>query len=97
MNSRNATVEFPNAPLKVFPNPKAGMNPSASSVIILGQSIETVIHMSSEPKNTPKTLHASVLSPPDEGMNRDPMIRASDSTRKIISFVFFCFIQVLLV
>ncbi len=59
---------------------------------MLGQSMEIVIHISSDPKNTPKTLQASVLSPPAGGMNREPMIMAMERRVKIVSFELFFFI-----
>ena len=86
MKSRNATVEFPNAPENVFPKPNAGMKPSARSVIMLGQSMEIVIHMSREPKNTPMTHQAFGVSPHISGMNREPIMNTRDNTRKNVSF-----------
>ena len=86
VKSKNATVEFPNAPAKVFPKPKTGRKPSARSVIMLGQSIEMVIHISREPKKTPRTPQAFGVSPHISGMKREPMISARDNTRKNVSF-----------
>ena len=86
VKSKNATVEFPNAPAKVFPNPKTGRNPSARSVIMLGQSIEIVIHISNDPKKTPSTAQAFGVSPQNSGMKREPIISVSERTRKKLSF-----------
>lgn len=102
---RNATVVLPNAPENVLEKPNVGIKPSASKVIMLGQSMEIVIHISREPKNTPSTPIASEESPSNSGTNLDPIMIASDRIRKIVSlllllfitkplspFIFFCFV-----
>ena len=63
MKIRKATVVLPKAPRKVPANPKLGSSPRASRVIRLGQSMEMVIHMISDPRKTPSTPRASVDSP----------------------------------
>ena len=88
VNSRNATVVLPNAPAKVLENPKVGRKPSAISVIMLGQSMEIVIHKISDPKNTPSTPSASCDSPHMPGISLDPMITASARIRNAVSFTF---------
>ena len=96
VNSRKATVVLPNAPANVPENPNIGISPRASSVIILGQSMEIPIHMMSEPKNTPSTAHASSESPPMAGINREPMMTTRASTRNAVSFTLFLFCIVIL-
>lgn len=89
---KNATVVLPNAPENVFEKPNVGRKPSAINVIMLGQSMEMVIHMIREPKNTPSTPIASEESPPNSGTNRDPMMIASDRIKKIVSLLLLLFI-----
>ena len=84
---------MPNAPEKVFEKPNVGINPSASKVIMLRQSMEMGIHMSREPKNTPSTPIASEESPPNGGTNLDPIIIASDRIKKIVSLLLLLFIM----
>ena len=76
----------------VFEKPNVGRKPSAINVIMLGQSMEMVIHMIREPKNTPSTPIASEESPPNSGTNRDPMMIASDRIKKIVSLLLLLFI-----
>ena len=72
------------------------MNPSASKVSILGQSMEIVIHITNEPKNTPNTAIASEERPPNSGTSLDPIIIANDKIKKNISLLFTALSAILL-
>ncbi len=85
VKSRKVTVEFPNAPENVLLNSNTGRKPRASSLIMLGRSIEIVIHISSDPKNTPSTPHAIEFKPYIGGIKREPIMRNNDNKRNIVS------------
>lgn len=87
VNIKNATVVLPKAPAKVPKNPNTGMIPSASSVIMLGQSMDIPIHIINDPKNTPSTAIASADNPPIPGISLDPMITARASMKNTFAFV----------
>ena len=78
---------LPKAPLKVLLNPTEGIKPSASSVIMLGQSMDTVIHKNREPKNTPMTATASADRPATGPITRDITIIAMAINKNSHSFM----------